>query len=106
MAEKSVKRLKLEQSLADDPRDAFLRYSLAVQCLRDGDAREGRERLSALIADEPGHVAALQQLGQSYMDEGEVEEAASAFRAGIAQAQAVGDRHAASEMQGMLDSLG
>ena len=40
----------LEQSLAEDPADAFLRYGLALQCLRDGDAEEGRTRLLALIA--------------------------------------------------------
>ena len=45
MAEKSPRRVMLEQSLAEDPNDTFLRYGLAVQCLREGDVDEGRERL-------------------------------------------------------------
>ena len=45
MAEKSRRRLMLEQSLAEDPTDSFLRYGLAVQCLREGDVEEGRQRL-------------------------------------------------------------
>ena len=107
MPEKSAKRLKLEQSLADDPDDPFLRYGLALQCLREGDVDEGRDRLRALIADDPdGQVAAYQQLGQSHMDAGEKAEAASAFRAGIVKARARGDLHAASEMEGFLAQVG
>ncbi len=61
----------LEASLAEDPGDSFLRYGLAMQCLREGDIEEGRGRLLSLIADEPDtQVAAYQQLGQSYADAG------------------------------------
>ena len=97
----------LEQSLAEDPTDSFLRYGLAVQCLREGDVEEGRERLLALIADHPdGQVAAHQQLAQSYADTGERQAAVAMLRTGIMKANAAGDWHAAAEMQQMLDSLG
>ena len=106
MAEKSRKRMMLEQSLADDPTDSFLRYGLAIQCLREGDVDEGRERLLVLIGDHPDdQVAAYQQLGQSYIDSGEVAAAAVMLRTGITKANASGDWHAAAEMQQMLDSL-
>ena len=106
MAEKSRKRMMLEQSLADDPTDSFLRYGLAIQCLREGDVDEGRERLLVLIGDHPDdQVAAYQQLGQSYIDSGEVPAAAAMLRTGITKANVSGDWHAAAEMQQMLDSL-
>jgi len=106
MAEKSRRRVMLEQSLAEDPNDSFLRYGVAVQCLRDGDVEEGRERLVALIDDHPDdQVAAHQQLGQSYAESGETEAAAAVLRAGVAKAQAKGDWHAAAEMEQMLASL-
>ncbi|MDG3007137.1 tetratricopeptide repeat protein [Paludisphaera mucosa] len=106
MAEKSPRRLKLEESLRDDPTDAFLRYGLAVQCLREGDVEEGRERLKALIADRPDdEVAAYQQLGQSYAETEEFAAAAATLRTGVAKALARGDQHAAAEMGGLLDSL-
>jgi predicted Zn-dependent protease len=107
MAEKSERRSRLEASLAEDPSDPFLRYGLAVQCLREGDVAEGRERLKALIADHPDdQVAAYQQLGQSYLDAGEFEEARRALRLGIEKARARGDGHAESEMQGFLSQIG
>lgn len=107
MAEKSRKRLMLEASLAEDPADTFLRYGLAVQCLRDGDLEEGRERLSALIADHPeDQVAAYQQLGQSYLESGDSDRAAETLRTGVEKAQRRGDWHAAAEMEGLLAQLG
>jgi len=106
MAEKSRRRVMLEQSLAEDPTDAFLRYGVAVQCLREGDLEEGRQRLVALIADHPNdQVAAYQQLGQSYAETGETEAAAVVLRAGITKAQARGDWHSAAEMEQVLASL-
>lgn len=103
MGEKSRRRLMLEQSLAEDPNDPFLRYGLALQCLREGDVAEGRARLRALIADHPeDQVAAYQQLGQSLLESGEVEEAQGILGLGIAKARARGDWHAAAEMEGLL----
>lgn len=106
MGEKSARRLQLEQSLAEEPGDAFLRYGLALQCLRDGDVAEGRDRLLALIADRPDEaVAAYQQLGQSYLEEGDAARARETLQTGIAQAQRQGNAHAASEMEGLLAQL-
>jgi thioredoxin-like negative regulator of GroEL len=106
MAEKSRKRLVLEQSLAEDPGDAFLRYGLAVLCLREGDIEEGRERLRALIAEDPdGQVAAYQQLGQSYAESGDVGSARAVLGTGIEKARAAGNWHAASEMEQLVGTL-
>jgi len=106
MSEKSAKRRMLEEGLATDPHDTFLRYGLAMQCLREGDTTEGRERLLTLIADHPhDQVAAHQQLGQSFLETEEWDQAAQFLKAGIALAQKVGNLHAAAEMQGFLESL-
>ena len=106
MAEKSARRQKLEQSLAEDPGDTFLRYGLAMQCLREGDLNEGRERLRSLIADHADdQVVAYQQLGQSYAETGETEAARAVLQTGILKAKARGDWHAASEMEQLVQSL-
>jgi predicted Zn-dependent protease len=106
MPEKSRRRLMLEQSLAEDPADSFLRYGLAMQCLNEGDVEEGRRRLADLIADRPDdQVAAYQQLGQSYADKGETEAARRILLAGIEKARAAGDSHAAVEMEQTIAML-
>lgn len=103
MTEKSRTRMMLERSLAEDPADTFLRYGLAVQCLRDGDVEEGRDRLLSLIADHPtDQVAAYQQLGQSYLETGDSKRAIETLRQGVELARSRGDSHAAAEMEGLL----
>lgn len=105
MGVKSERRLKLEKSLAEDPADTFLRYGLALQCLREGDVEEGRERLKGLIADHPDdQIAAHHQLGQSYLEAGELAEGAEILHRGIALAGRRGDWHSAGEMQQLLDA--
>ncbi len=104
---KSPRRRMLEESLAEDPSDTFLRYGLAMQCLREGDVAQGREQLRALIADHPeDQIPAYQQLGQSHLETGELEEAAQILKAGILKARAKGDLHAAGEMEGFLATMG
>jgi predicted Zn-dependent protease len=106
MAEKSSRRLMLEASLSEDPHDPFLRYGLAVQCLREGDIEEGRQRLHSLINDDPeGQVAAYQQLGQSYAEMGEVPAALTILRTGVAKARSAGNWHAAEEMEQLIASV-
>jgi predicted Zn-dependent protease len=106
MGEKSSRRLMLERSLENDPNDPFLRYGLALQCLREGDVEEGRERLQSLIAEDPvRQVAAYQQLGQSYAEHGEIEAAITILEEGVARARAAGDWHAAAEMEQLVSSL-
>ncbi len=106
MAEKSRRRVMLESSLAEDPADPFLRYGLALQCLREGDTDEGRERLLALIADHPAdQVAAHQQLGQSYLEAGDGSRAREMLERGIALARSRGDWHAAAEMETLVAQI-
>ena len=106
MPEKSPRRVLLESSLAEDPGDSFLRYGLAVQCLREGDVADGRRQLLALIADHPDdQVAAHQMLGQSYAETGEAAEAKTILATGIALANKRGDWHAAGEMEGLRSQL-
>jgi Tfp pilus assembly protein PilF len=105
MAEKSERRLKLEATLAADPGDSFLRYGLGMQCLREGDLEEGRRILLGLIADRPDEVPAYQQLGQSFMDDGEADQARHYFERGIEKADAQGNFKAANEMRGFLATL-
>ncbi|MFO0959883.1 MAG: hypothetical protein U0800_21020 [Isosphaeraceae bacterium] len=95
----------MEASLADQPGDEFLRYALAMQCIHDGDVEVGRLGLLALIADNPDSIAAYQQLGQSYAESDEADEAREILARGIRRARALGDHHAASEMEAIHEGL-
>jgi thioredoxin-like negative regulator of GroEL len=105
MTAKTRKQM-IEEQLAADPNDPFLRYALAMEHQSAGDPEAALRCLRELLELDAGYVPAYQQSGQLLARLGRTVEAADAFRRGIAAAAQTGDQHAAGEMQGMLDSLG
>lgn len=105
MAENTRKQ-QLEQMLAEDPNDPFLRYGLAMEYVGAGKVEEALRYLHQIIADKIDYVPAYQQAGQILMRLDRIDEARETFRQGIALARRTGDTHAADEMAGFIDTLG
>jgi predicted Zn-dependent protease len=104
MAEKS-RRERLEDMLADDPHDPFLRYGLAMEFVSAGDDTAAAKCFTELLAASPDYVPAYLQAGQTLVRLGRDDEAQAVLQKGVAVAQMKGEAHAAGEMQGFLDSL-
>jgi tetratricopeptide (TPR) repeat protein len=104
MAEKS-RRERLEEMLAEDPNDPFLRYGLAMEHAGAGEDEAAAKCFAELLRIAPDYVPAYLQAGQVLARLGREEEARAVYRAGIGAAQRAGDAHAAGEMQGFLDML-
>jgi tetratricopeptide (TPR) repeat protein len=105
-ASMTTRREKIEAMLADDPQDAFLRYSLAMELQKEGDHERCVAIFRELAAERPPHVASCFRLGQLLASLGQIEPARSALRDGIEAAREQGDAHAAGEMSEFLASLG
>ena len=58
------RREKIEALLADDPNDAFLRYSLAMELDKEGQLEPSAALFRGLMADSPPQVAAFFMLAQ------------------------------------------
>jgi len=100
------RREKILAMLADDPTDTFLRYSLAMELRSEGSHDESIEKLRDLTVDATPYVPAFFMAAQQLADLDRVDEARDYLRAGIDQARAQGDAHAAAEMSELLTSLG
>ena len=100
------RRQKIEAMLADEPRDTFLRYSLALELEKEGDHAGSLERLGDLQRDEPPYVPAFFMAAQQLTRLSRIDEARATLRDGIEQARAQGNSHAAGEMSEFLASLG
>ena len=100
------RREKIEAMLADDPNDAFLRYSLALELDKEGRHDESLDRLRTLQADATPFVPAFFMAGQQLTRLGRIEDARAVLRDGIEQARAQGNSHAAGEMSEFLANLG
>lgn len=100
-----TRKQQIEEMLAEDPNDPFLRYGLAMEYVSVGDDAAAVKCLQELIAVVPDYVPAHQQLGQSLVRQGRTAEARQAWRQGVEAAQKAGNLHARDEMQGFIDSL-
>jgi thioredoxin-like negative regulator of GroEL len=105
MSGKSRKQ-QIEEMLAEDPNDPFLRYGLAMEHVSAGDDPGARRCFEELLQVAPDYVPAYLQLGQALIRLGEDGPARQVLQAGIVTARQKGDLHAAGEMEGFLDSIG
>ena len=99
------RREKIEALLADDPNDAFLRYSLAMELDKEGQLDASAALFRGLMADSQPQVAAFFMLAQQLARQNQSLEAVEVLRAGIEQAEIQGDSHAAGEMREFLAGL-
>jgi thioredoxin-like negative regulator of GroEL len=101
----SSRRQQIERLLADDPKDSFLRYGLAMEYGAEGSDQRLVELLQGLLKDSPEYVPAYFHCAQGLLRLGRSEEAKGTLETGISQARRAGDAHAAEEMQGLLMTL-
>ncbi len=89
--------------LEQNSEDAFARYGLAMEYRQRGDNGEALAQFEELRRRSPSYIAGYQMAAQLLMGEGRLPEAKQWLQAGIAIARSAGNRHAISEMEGMLD---
>jgi hypothetical protein len=101
-----TRREKIEALLADEPGDAFLRYSLALELEKEGQHEPSLALLAELTRDEPPYVPAFFMAAQQLVRLQRIGEARTYLRDGIDSARRQGNSHAAGEMSEFLSSLG
>ena len=99
------RREKIEAMLVDDPRDTFLRYSLAMELDKEGEHDASLAKFAELTADEPPYVPAFFHVWPTARAARTIPEAQAILRNGISAANAQDDHHAAGEMTEFLASL-
>ena len=97
---------QIEEMLAADPDDSFLRYGLAMEYASAGKDDEAASHLLELTRRDGEYVPAYLQAGQVLARLGREDEAKSTLQAGVAMANRKGDSHAAGEMAALLAALG
>jgi thioredoxin-like negative regulator of GroEL len=95
----------LKEIIALDPKNSFARYGIAMELAKGGSIDEAMAEFDTILANDPDYTAAYFMAAQTLTSAGRTSEAIERLRAGIACAARSGNRHAMSEMQGMLDEL-
>jgi predicted Zn-dependent protease len=100
------RRQKLEDFLVKNPNDAFSRYGVALECVKEGDFASAEAHFRKIIQTNPDYVPAYQMYAQTLVQNERREEAKTILTQGIQAAIRQGNQHAGSEMEGLLAELG
>src|SRR5436190_18771887 len=98
-----TRKQQIEEMLADEPNDPFLRYGLAMEYVSAGDDAQAVCCFHELLAVDAAYVAAYMQAGQALVRLNRIAEARDVWNRGIVAARQKGDQHAAEEMAGFVD---
>jgi predicted Zn-dependent protease len=100
-----TRRQKLEEFLVQNPKDAFSRYGMALECVKEGDLPGAEAHFRALIETNPDYVPGYQMYAQTLAQSERGEDAKAILAQGIQAAIRMGNQHARSEMEGLLAQL-
>lgn len=95
----------LREILAQDPKNSFARYGIAMELVNRGETKEALAEFDALLANDPNYTAGYFMAAQTLAKAGQNPEAKEKLKDGMSCAIRVGNHHALSEMQAMLDDL-
>jgi predicted Zn-dependent protease len=101
-----TRRQKLEDFLAKNPNDAFTRYGIALECVREGDLPSAESHFKTLLESNPDYVPGYQMYAQTLAQTQRPDDAKSVLTQGIKAAIRQNNQHARSEMEGLLTELG
>lgn len=95
----------LAQFLEQNPGDAFARYGLAMEYSKTGQTEQALAEFTRLLQLHPDYTNGYFMAAQTLHSAGRTPEAKKMLESGIEAAKRTGNKHALSEMSGMLDEL-
>jgi predicted Zn-dependent protease len=95
----------LTEILAQNPKDAFARYGLAMEYAGRGETEASLAEFGRLLEEHSDYTAGYFMAAQTLVKADRADEAKLRLSQGIACARRIGNQHAQSEMQAMLDDL-
>src|ERR1700739_4333464 len=95
----------LTQFLEQNPGDAFARYGLAMEYSNAGETEHALEEFKKLLELHPDYCNGYFMAAQTLERSGRTTEAKKMLENGIESARRTGNKHALSEMSGMLEEL-
>ena len=99
------RREMLTRFLEQNPSDAFARYGLAMEYSNAGETEQALAEFMKLLELHPDYSNGYFMAAQTLERSGRTAEAKKMLENGIESARRTGNKHAMSEMTGMLEEL-
>jgi tetratricopeptide (TPR) repeat protein len=96
----------LTEFLQQNPGDAFTRYGLAMEYSNAGQTEQALAEFKKLLELHPDYTNGYFMAAQALERSGRTAEAKAMLENGVEAARRTGNKHALSEMAGMLEELG
>jgi len=96
---------KLQEFLAKDPNDSFVRHALALEYQKIGDIPAARKLFEDLLAHDPAAVGSYYHLAKLLEGLGENQAALEWYEKGMAAAKAANEKRAFNELRSAYDEL-
>lgn len=95
----------LTEFLEHNPGDAFARYGLAMEYSKSGQPEQALAQFNQLLQLHPDYTNAYFMAAQVLERSGRTPDAKLMLEKGIEAARRTGNKHALSEMSGMLEEI-
>ena len=95
----------LAEFLQQNPGDAFARYGLAMEYSKAGQTEQALAEFNKLMELHPDYTNGYFMAAQVLERSGRTAEAKQMLEKGVEAARRTGNKHALSEMSGMLEEL-
>jgi tetratricopeptide (TPR) repeat protein len=95
----------LKQMVAQDEKNSFARYGLAMEFAGRGEYEEALAQFNTLLATDQSYTAAYYHAGRALEKTGKIEEARRMYGRGIEACQKTGDLHTRGEIEAALNLL-
>jgi tetratricopeptide (TPR) repeat protein len=96
----------LKKLAAENPRDVFAHYGLAMACAGAGRLEEALAEFEQVLWLDADYTVAYFQTGQVLEKLGRLEEARQVYRRGLDLTTRLGQRHAREQLESALELLG
>lgn len=105
MSDNKDRLTMLREFVEQNPNDAFARYGLAMEYSRLGQSETALDQFRQLLELHPDYTNGYFMAAQALERAGRTDEARAMLEKGIDAAKRTGNKHALSEMSGMLEEL-
>jgi len=95
----------LQQMVAQDPKNTFARYGLAMEYVNNSQIENAVAEFEALIRQDDNYAAAYYHGGQALEKLGKFEEARSMYEKGVEASNRKGDPHTRAEIEAAMSLL-
>lgn len=96
---------RIQEMLAANPKDLFLRHALALEWIKIGNDAEARGLFEAILTDDPTYIGSYYHLAKLLERIGERDAAIQWYEKGMEAAKTAKDQHSYNELQSAYEDL-